>query len=160
MLSIFSNIKNKIINIISSRNNKKRLRTYEVIIGNNIMNVDTSDDDNHDENHNENEHLGKLPPQPSPNITRRLFNLEIDETIIKKDYELQDLLKKMHIYQIDVTNVILESRIENALRDIHDVTDIMKIKVKLLYIIIANNMYRALFEEKKQYRSIKTKQYE
>ena len=159
MLSIFSNIKNKIINIISSRNNKKRLRTYEVIIGNNIMNVDTSDDDNHDENHNENEHLGKLPPQPSPNITRRLFNLEIDETIIKKDYELQDLLKKMHIYQIDVTNVILESRIENALRDIHDVTDIMKIKVKLLYIIIANNMYRALFEEKKQYRSIKTKQY-
>ena len=42
----------------------------------------------------------------------------------------------MHIYQIDVTNVILESRIENALRDMPDATDIMKIKVKILYIII------------------------
>jgi serine/threonine protein kinase len=124
------------------------------------MNDDTSsDNDNDEENDNDNKDDGVSPPPPSPVITRRIFNLEIDETIIKKDYELQDLLKFMHTYQIDVTNVILESRFENALRDIHDATDIMKIKVKLLYIIIANNIYRTLFEEKKQYRSIKTKQY-
>ena len=98
MLSIFSNIKNKIINIISSRNTQKRLRTYEVIIGNDLMNVDTSsDNENDDENNNDNKDGGVSPPPPSPNITRRLFNLEIDENIIKKDYELQDLLKMMNI---------------------------------------------------------------
>jgi serine/threonine protein kinase len=118
------------------------------------MNIHSSDN-----NEDNNEDGGVSPPPPSPVITRRLFNLDIDETIIKGDYELQDLLKTMHIYQIDVTNVILESRIENALRDMPDATDIMKIKVKLLYIIIANNIYRSLFEEKKQYRSIKTTQY-
>ena len=159
MLSIFSNIKNKIINIISNRNTQKRLRTYEVIIGNDLMNVGTSsDNDNDEDDDNDNKDGGVSPPPPSPVITRRLFNLEIDENIIKNDYELQDLLKMMNIYNIDVTNVILESRIENALRDMPDATDIMKIKVKLLYIIIANNTYRTLFEEKKQYRSIKTKQ--
>jgi len=161
MLSIFSNIKNKIISIISSRNTQKRLRTYEVIIGNDLMNDDTSSDNDNDdeENDNNNKDGGVSPPPPSPVITRRIFNLEIDETIIKNDYELQDLLKFMHTYQIDVTNVILEPRIENALRDMPDASDIVKIKVKLLYIIIANNIYRSLFEEKKQYRSIKTKQY-
>jgi len=159
MLSIFSNIKNKIHNIILNRNTRKRIRNYEVIIGSDIMNIDTSDNDNGSNDENDNKDGGKSPPPPSPIITRRLFNLEIDENIIKNDYELQDLLKMMNISKIDVTNVILESRIENALRDMPDATDIMKIKVKLLYIIIANNIYRALFEEKKQYRSIKTKQH-
>ncbi len=160
MLSIFSNIKNKIHNIISNRNTRKRLRNYEVIIGSDIMNVKISSDNDEDNNNdNDNKDGGVSPPPPSPIITRRLFNLEIDENIIKNDYELVDLLKMIDIYQIDVTNVILESKIENALRDLPDATDIMKIKVKLLYIIIANNIYRSLFEEKKQYRSIKTKQY-
>jgi hypothetical protein len=163
MLSILSSLKNKIYNIISNRNNKKRIRKYEVIIGSEIMNMNSSDDDTDAEADTDTDaddkDGGVSPPPPSPIITRRLFNLEIDEDIIKGDYELQDLLKTMHINQIDVTNVIVESRIENALRDIPDATDIMKIKVKLLYIIIANNIYRSLFEEKKQYRSIKTTQY-
>ena len=34
-----------------------------------------------------------------------------------------------------------------------------KIKMKILYIIIANDIYRNIFEEKKQYHSIKIKQY-
>ena len=170
MLSIFSNIQNKIHNIISNRNT--RIRNYEVIIGSDKMNMtssdtgtntdtdtDNKDDGDENEDGDENKDGGISPHPPSPIIMRRLFNIEIDENIIKRDYELQDLLKMMHISQIDVTNVILESKIENAFRDIPDATDIMKIKVKLLYIIIANNIYRSLFEEKKQYRSIKTTQY-
>ena len=158
MLSILSNLKNKIHNIISNRNNKKRIRNYEVIIGSEIMNMNSSDNETDDDG-DENEDGGVSPPPPSPIITRRLFNQEIDEDIIKGDYELQDLLKTMHIHQIDVTNVILESRIENALCNMTDTTNIIKIKVKILYIIIANNIYRSLFEEKKKYRSIKTTQY-
>ena len=155
MLSIISNIKNKIDNIISYRNTKKRIRIYEVIDDGDIMKIDSLNNEHEDAN----EDGGISPPPPSPIITRRIFNLEIDETIIKKDYELQELLKTVHIYKFDVKNVILESRIENALNNIPDATDITKIKVKLLYIIIANNMYQQLFEEKKLYSPIKTIQY-
>ena len=144
MLSIFSKIKNKVIHIISNRNTRNRIQKYEVIIGSDCMN--TEDD-------------GISPPPPSPVIKRQIFNIEIDETIIKKDYELQELLKTLDIYQIDVKNAILESRIENALRDMPDATDIAKIKVKLLYVIIANNMYHRLFEERKRYSSIKSSRY-
>ena len=161
MLSIFSNIKNKIRNIISNRNINKRKRNYHIIMGNNIMTNDSSDSDNGTDSSDDNENKdgGVSPPPPSPIITRGIFNLEIDENIIKKDYELQDLLRMMQMYNFDLKNVVLESRIENALRDIPDATDIMKIKVKILYIIIANNIYGSLFEEKKKYRSLKTKQY-
>jgi hypothetical protein len=95
------------------------------------------------------------PPPPSPVITIRLFNTEFDQSIIKNDYELQDLLKIMDLYMFDISNVTLEPRFEtlvNAIPDIH------KIKIKLLYIIIANNWYRDLFEEKKKYPSVKVTQ--
>jgi hypothetical protein len=124
------------------------------------MTNESSDTENGNDSSDNNENEGGIsPPPPSPIITRSIFNLEIDENIIKKDYELQDLLRIMQIYHFDLKNVVLETRIENALRDIPDATDITKIKVKILYIIIANNIYRSLFEEKKQYRSFKTKQY-
>ena len=149
MLSIFSKIKNKLIHIISNRNTKNRIRNYEVIIGSYSMNAESLDP----------EDCGISPPPPSPVINHQIFNIEIDETIIKKDYELQELLKTLDIYQIDVKNAILESRIENAIRDMPDATDIAKIKLKLLYVIIANNMYHRLFEERKRYSSIKSSRY-
>ena len=99
------------------------------------------------------------PPPPSPIITQRLFNIEVDENTIKRDYELQDLLLAMRIYQYDVKNVILESKIEEAIHNIPAASDIMKIKLKLLYIIVANNIYKNLFEEKKHYCSTHTKHY-
>ena len=72
MLSIFSNIKNKIHNIISNRNIRKR--NYEVIIGSDIMNNDTSDTDtDNKDDGDENEDGGVSPPPPSPVITRRLL---------------------------------------------------------------------------------------
>ena len=95
------------------------------------------------------------PPPPSPLITRRLFNTEIDQTIIKNDYELQDLLQLM---EYDISNVTLETRFETMVNSIPNASDIVKIKMKLLYIIIANDRYHNIFEEKKQYRSIKVNQ--
>jgi hypothetical protein len=97
-------------------------------------------------------------PPPSPMITRKLFTHDIDVSIIKNDYELQDILKMMDIHQIDISGVRLEDRFETALCN-HSALDneITKIKMKLLYIIIANNMYRSMVEELKQYHSKKNK---
>lgn len=99
------------------------------------------------------------PPPPSPVISRRLFNTEIDETLIKNDYELQNLLKIMEYHKFDISNVTLEKRFETMINNIQNITDINKTKMKLLYIIIANDIYRGLFEEKKRYISIKINQY-
>lgn len=175
MLSIFSRIKNKIRNFVKNKNLPSRLRNYNVVIGNEIISVDINNSMVIDENEEIDEYndvhvsgsasrsgtgteTGTLRSS-KPTHTRRLFNIEVDETVVKHDYELQELLKMMQIYQIDVKNITLESRFENAVNNIHNASDIIKIKMKLLYIIIANNLYRSLFEEKKQYRSTKNNQY-
>lgn len=161
MLSIFSRIKNKIRNFVKNKNLPSRLRNYNVIIGNEIISVDINNSMVIDENEEIDEYndvhvsgsasrSGSASMRSSkPTHTRRLFNIEVDETVVKHDYELQELLKMMQIYQIDVKNITLESRFENAVNNIHNASDIIKIKMKLLYIIIANNLYRSLFEEKK-----------
>lgn len=157
MLSIFSKLKNKIYNI--KKRIDKRLRKYEVVIEDDIMKVNI--DKTKDTTSSQFQNIDNEPnaPPPSPVKTVRLFNIEIDETIVKNDYELQDLLKMMDIHAFDVSNVTLEKRFEIAVNAIQQATDIDKIKMKLLYIIIANDIYRNMFEEKKQYRSIKTSQY-
>jgi len=159
MLSIFSKIKNKVSNIISNRNTNIRLQKYKVTIDTDIDIDNMITDSSHTDSDEIPPSPSPSPPPPSPVITRHIFNIEIDETIIKRDYELQELLKTIDIYQIDVRNAILESRIEDAINNIPDVTDIAKIKLKLLYVIIANNMYHRLFEEKKRYSSSKTSRY-
>lgn len=159
MLSFFSNIKKKVNNIINNKQSNKRIRTYSVVLGRDIMTVNAdSDDIIYNKNDDDSDDEKIAPPPPSPIITRKLFNIELDETIIKKDYELQGLLKMMDIHQIDVSNVTLENRIEKSINNIKD-ADVVKIKMRLLYIIIANNLYRTLFEEQKQYTSKATTQY-
>lgn len=154
MLSFFSKIKNRLSDIITKKRHHKRLRNYQVVVGETIMtaNIDSisEDDSIYDES--------SPPPPPSPVVTTRLFNTEIDETHIKNDYELQELLKMMKIYNFDITNVTLEKRFETMVNSLAHVSDVFKIKMKLLYIIIANDMYRNIFEEKKHYRSIKVTQ--
>jgi serine/threonine protein kinase len=149
MLSIFHKIKNKIL----SKKEDKRHHKYHMAFDNEIMTVDLTNDSN------DTIDLDESSAPPPPLITQRLFNIEVDENVIKSDYELQDLLLAMRIYQYDVKNVILESKIEEAIHNIPNASDMMKIKLKLLYIIIANNIYRNIFDEKKQYISTRTKQY-
>jgi hypothetical protein len=148
MLSFFSKIKNRIGDIITKRRYQKRLRNYQVVVGETIMTANISEDDSiYDES--------SPPPPPSPVVTTRLFNTEIDETIIKNDYELLELLKMLELSKIDITNVTLEKRFETMVNSLAHVSDVFKIKMKLLYIIIANDMYRNIFEEKKHYTSFK-----
>lgn len=142
MLSFFNKIKNNIRNKLKDRDIISRKRQYEVVIGSNIMISGESDD--HDDDHDD-------------SVT--LFRTKIDNKTVKNDYELQELLRTVHIYSINVEQLILEPRYEDAIRNIPGASDIVKIKMRLLYIIIALNIYKGLFEEKKQYYSIRTTQY-
>lgn len=143
MLSIFNKIKNK---LLPNKYRKRSRRAYDIVFDTDIMTVDTSDN-------------GTSPPPPSPVIMRRLFNIDVDETIIKNDYDLQKLVNTMEIYQFNLENVVLERRIEQLIHDIPGASEIMKIKMKMIYIMIAHDIYRHVFEEKKLYSSTLTKQY-
>ena len=130
MLSIFTNIKKKIINIFNTNKTNKRLRNYEVVLGTDIMTVKPYDDnDDADDNNNTHEYITDelIAPPPSPIITRKLFNVELDVSIIRKDYELQELLKMMDIHQIDVSNVTLEQRFEKSVNDKYTATTLFSI---------------------------------
>ena len=142
--SIFNKIKNK---LLSNKNRKRTRRTYDIVFDTDIMTVDIDSDTSDN---------GTSPPPPSPLITRRLFNIDVDETIIKNDYDLQKLVNTMEIYQFNLENVVLERRIEQLIHDIPGASDIMKIKMKMIYIMIAHDIYRHVFEEKKLYSSTLT----
>lgn len=144
MLSFFNKIKNNIRNKLKDRDIISRKRQYEVVIGSNRMVSGESDDD---DNYNRTQD------------TVTLFRTKIDNKTVKNDYELQELLRTVHIYSINVEQLVLEPRYEDAIRNIPGASDIVKIKMRLLYIIIALNIYKGLFEEKKQYHSVKTTQY-
>lgn len=152
MLSIFSSIKKRLF----SSNKKPKNHKYNIVFEDEIMPVDLTNDRDGDPPP---QPPSPPPPPPSPVVTRRLFNTVLDNDIIKKDYELQKLVNIIDLYQFNVENVILESRIEQLINNIPNVTDILKIKIKILYVIIAHDIYRNLFEEKKRYHSTKTKQY-
>lgn len=171
MLSFISKIKNIVSKKIKSSRNVNRKRQYEVVVDSDIMTVypecgsDSGGSGGDEVIEQQNDAPPSLlpppppPPPPSPVILRTLFRTEIDNKVIQSDYELQQLLRMMDIHNIHVEQLVLEPRYEDAIRNIPGVSDIVKIKMRLLYIIIAYNIYESLFEERKLYRQIKSKQY-
>ena len=141
MLSFLYKIKNNIRDKLKNKHTVSRTRQYEVVTGSNRMLDHKQDQD--DEN----------------NDTITMFRAKIDKKIVKGDYELQALLRIINIHSIHIEDLILEPRYEEAIRNIPGASDILKIKMRLLYIIIALDIYRDLFEEKKKYHSDKTAQY-
>lgn len=85
-----------------------------------------------------------------------LFNYTILESEIKSDFELQELLTTVRRARIELANLILEPRIEEMIEGIPNATPITKVKLRILYIIIALDIYTTLFDEKKEYRSLRT----
>ena len=172
MLSFFSKIKHIIREKLTHKNLSIRAKRYRVIVmDSEIKNVD--DDENDDENDRENDHESNhetendrlinttthetVAPPPSPTKMHTFFNTDIEDTLLKTDYELQTLITTIKRANIDVTKLILEPRYEEFAQNIPEISDMFKIKLKLLYVIIASNLYWKLFEEKKEYRSLKTK---
>jgi len=160
MLTILGNLSNKLRDFVKKRKTiraqereRERNRNYAIVLEDSVMEVVDNDIDIANDNAND---TPSAPP-PSPIITRKLFMHDIDVSVIKNDYELQDLLRIMDIHQFDISGVKLEERFETALCK-HSSLDneIIKIKMKLLYVIIANNWYRSMFDELKEYQSSRT----
>ena len=156
MLSFLSNIKNKIREKLSRRKLLKRVRHYQVVMGSDIINVDTSESDstissteiNHDSPLSGSSHIA------TPTKLISFFGKEIEETLIKNDYELQTLMQRMKSRSIEIENMTLESRFEELIEKIPNANEIFKAKLRILYIIIALDCYSDFFEEKKQYRAV------
>jgi hypothetical protein len=172
MLSFFSNIKNIIREKLKHKHLSKRAKRYQVVVmGSDIITNDDDDNDNENENENDNDNKPPThsnisspnespqpsPPPPSPMKIHTFFNTDIEDTILKNDYELQTLITTMKRRDIDLTKIVLEPRFEELLQSIPEMPDVIKIKLRILYIIIALDMYWNLFEEKKKYRTSKTK---
>lgn len=168
MLSFFSNIKNIIREKLRHKHLSKRAKRYQVVVmGSDIITNDDDDNENDNENDNKppiqsnisspNESPQPSPPPPSPMKIHTFFNTDIEDSILKTDYELQILITTIKRRNIDLTNIVLEPRFEELLQSIPEMPDVIKIKLRILYIIIALDMYWNLFEEKKKYRTSKTK---
>lgn len=114
----------------------------------------SQEDNGADQDQNQGQNQGQ--DQDQDTIT--LFRTKIDNKTAKEDYELQGLLRIINLHSIDIEDLILEPRYEESIRAIPGASDLLKIKMRLLYIIIALNIYRDLFEEKKKYYSDKTSQ--
>ena len=96
-------------------------------------------------------------PEPEPEsetkpemLHKKLFDTDIPNNILNTDYELQELIKIITNSNINIDNVVLHKRFESKLAKHEDA--IFKTKMRLLYVIIANNLYSSVFEEKKSYK--------
>lgn len=171
MLSFLSNIKNRIREKLSRRKLLKRAQHYQVVVmGSDIIHVDTNETDTSSSDTIENSTRQPSPsPSPSPSLQSEspppppcstptkmvcLFGREIEESLIKHDYELQSLLLRMKARSVDIDNVKLESRFEDLIEKIPNANELFKAKLRILYIMIALHCYIDFFEEKKQYRAL------
>ena len=156
MLSFLSSIKKSIQDKINHRRSLQRKRRYQVVfMGSDIIIPENSGEGEGDD-------VDQLfPPPPTPQTPpvemHRFFQTEITDNELKNDYELQHLITALTNRNIGITNLVLEPRFEELLQNIPDMSDIVKIKMRCFYIIIALDIYCRLFEEKKKYRATKTK---
>jgi serine/threonine protein kinase len=165
MLSLFTRLKKGIHHILINNGIINKRPTYNILQQSQQMfvNCSGSGSDFESESEFETDPESKPKPEPEPeNIIiegRKLFNTVIPNNILENDNELQELIQIITGSNINVDNVILHKRFEAKLiespTNCEDI--IFKTKMRLLYVIISNNLYRTAFEEKKLYKSNKTK---
>jgi len=153
MLSFLSSIKNKIRDKLAHRRLLNRSERYRVVMESDVIDIDVSSTPDTLSNTGD-DTVNPTPPPPTPVKTQRLFEKDID---VESDYELQCLLLRTKHSCVDLASMRLETRFEEIVENIPNVTEIFRIKMRLLYIIIALNCYSDFFEEKKKYCSLKTK---
>ena len=154
MLSLFTRIKNMIYTKIINRVIVNKRAGYNILQNSQQMFVNVSQSESGSES-------GSEPGsgmEPGSETYRKLFNTNIPKNVLDSDYELQELIKIITNSKINIDNVVLHNKYETKLSGLSGCTDIIfKTKLRLLYVIIANNLYRSAFEEKKLYNSDKTK---
>ena len=169
MLSLFTRIKHLIYNKLINRGIVNKLREYNILQNSQQMFVNSSGSETGSE--------FETNPEPENKSAKNtiiqesmIFNTEISKDILATEYELQELIKIVTNSNIKIDNVVLHKRFEDKLDSLTEILDnsskgdctldhrhIFKTKMRLLYVIIANNLYRSVFEEKKLYKSDKTK---
>ena len=167
MWSFLSSIKKSIQDKIHHRRALQRKRRYQVVVMGSkiIMENGEGEGDGECEGEGEGEGDGEnVEPSPPPSTPQtppvkmhQFFQTEVTDDELKNDYELQHLIIALQHRNIGMTNLVLEPRFEELLQNMPDMADIIKIKMRCIYIIIALDMYWKLFEEKKKYRATKTK---
>lgn len=173
MISLFTKIRNliytKIINriIVNKRNGYNILQNSQQMFVNNSWSGSESESDSSSGLGSEtvtgnNSDLTGTDTDTDTGSERKLFNTIIQKTTLENDYELQELVNVLTNSNINIDNVVLHKKYENKLEKLSiggdETTNIIfKTKLRLLYVIIANNLYRSMFEEKKLYKSDKTK---
>lgn len=161
MLNFLSKIKNIVYNkLINKGILHKRRRSYDILSTSQRMFVNDSDDysvesGSSEYNTNETEYTEKTEKTDNIKSTVLLFNTEIPKDRIENDYELHDCLELMRFSNIKIEKLVLEKKFEDSIRDITDV--VVKTKMRLFYVIIANRLYTNIFEEKKLYTSDRIK---
>ena len=162
MLSFFSKLRDILYVKLEHRDRLKRKDRYQVVVmGSEIL--DETDNDTEDEPAIDpltppaaSPSPSPPPPPPPPEKIHTFFRIEITDTVFNEDYELQGLVNIMNLQGIDITNLVLEPRFEALIQKIPDASNIVQIKIRILYIIIACNNYNRLFVEKKTYRASRT----
>lgn len=148
MLSILTKIKNSINFLNRGSVNKTKQNS---LYNSQRMFVNDSDDSNKESRSSE-----SIQDNNNIPIIRYLFKTPLTKDTIDTDYELQELIKLVELYvKVDLSDLVLDSKFETCIRDIS--SEITKVKMRLFYIIIANNIYKHTFEEKKLYAPDKTK---
>ena len=105
-------------------------------------------------------------PQPHTDVgspihepVTTLFHREIPSSHIIRDDELQTLLSIVRRADIEVDKLTLEPRIEEMIDGLPNMTPVIQMKLRLIYIIIALDIYRPLFCEMKRYHSVRSNRY-
>lgn len=163
MLTVLTKIKSIVYNKLINKGILHKRRSYNILSNSQRMFVNDSDDSSvesgsSEHNTNETEYSENTKnTENTDNIksTVLLFNTEIPKDRIEHDYELHDCLELMRFSNIKIEKLILEKKFEDGIRDITDV--IIKTKMRLFYVIIANRLYTNIFEEKKLYTSDRIK---
>ena len=145
MLAFFSKIKKRIRETLDKRNRLRKERSYAIIMESSIIPVKCDS--------------SLVEPETSAPSTRRLFCYDIEESSIQNDFECQELLTTMRRARIELAGLVLEPRIEEMIENIPNTTSITKVKLRIIYIIIALDIYNTLFVEKKHYRSLRSTRY-
>lgn len=168
MLSIISKIKNRIRESFNKRLQLRKRRPYIMVMNSDLIYVNDDDASVVESSQNGAESPAPAPasaPAPAPTSAvihepvSKLFHYEIPSSAILNDYELQHLLTTMRSARIELANLALEPRIEEMIEKIPNASPITKVKLQMIYIIIALDCYGQMFQEIKRYRSFRSTRY-
>jgi len=139
---------------------KHDIKSDTIYNNNNNKHSGMNDDD---DNNNESRRSPSPPPPSSPpfsdpNMTM-LFSTPIHNSDIYDDSELEKLVNTLKEHNIKVNDIELEEMYENEITrccdeiimKLPESIEIFKTKMRLIYVIIANNLHHEIFQSKKVY---------